>query len=285
MDELSAVLKARELVTKVNPAAIPPSVEAYAEAAGAVLRIEHDLEPDEAGWCFQRSSKHYICINGKDNQERQRFTACHELGHIVLGLPSEHSGPSWSYARRSPNEILCDVFASELLLPYRLFKPFVEQAEISLAAIDDLGGRFVASGMATGSRFAALASVPCVFVIAEAGKVRYASQSTVLREAGAWIPPRISLPTGSACERIRAGGRYDGPEEIHADIWFDSWDRGGVLIEDARHLERWDQTVALLWFEDEEVPPPPQHFREKEEEYRLAELDGTLPWPDKHRRR
>ena len=54
------------------------------------------------------------------------------------------------------------------------------------------------------------------------------------------------------------GGTCNGPEEIDADIWFTNWERGGVLLEDARHLAQWDQTVALIWFEDEEVPAPPR---------------------------
>jgi len=28
------------------------------------------------------------------------------------------------------------------------------------------------------------------------------------------------------------------------------------LLEEARHLDRFDQTLTLLWFEDEEVPGP-----------------------------
>lgn len=286
MDELSVVLKARELINKVGPTTIPAPIKAYVEHVGAFLRLEHDLGPDEAGWCFERNGKHYICVNAKDNEERQNFTVCHELAHIVLGLPSDHNGmPSWSYAKRSPNEILCDVFAAELLLPYKLFKPLVEKTDISLAAVDDLAGRFAASNMATGSRFAALIRTACAFVLSEQGKVRYASRSTALREAKAWIPARMALPQGSVSERLRAGGTCNGPEEIEADIWFNDWNRGGTLLEDARHLKQWDQTVALLWFEDEEVPPPKRDSREREEEEGLRELDGVLPWPGKKRRK
>ena len=72
----------------------------------------------------------------------------------------------------------------------------------------------------------------------------------------------------------------DGPEETDAEIWFSNWDRGGVLLEDARHLAQWDQTVALIWFEDEEVPAPERdRHRREEEESGLAELDGVLPVP------
>jgi hypothetical protein len=205
----------------------------------------------------------------------------------VLGLPSDHKALSWwSYAKRSPDEICCNVFAAELLLPIHLFKPLAEKALIGLAAVDDLAGRFAASSMATGSRFATAVSTPCAFVLSEQGKVRYAARSTPLRDASAWIPPRTDLPPGSVSERVRAGAACDGPEEIDADAWFSDWERGGVLLEEARHLERWDQTLTLLWFEDEEVPPPKYGALEDEgEEELLKELDGILPWPSKKRRR
>src|SRR3984885_13306870 len=122
MDEFQAVLKARELVRKVKPIAIPVPVELYAQEVGAVIRPQDDMEADEAGYCFESNGKCFICTNAKDRPERQRFTVCHEVAHLRLGLPSQHgSGPWWSYAKRPLAEILCDVFAAELLLPYDLF--------------------------------------------------------------------------------------------------------------------------------------------------------------------
>lgn len=286
VDEFAAILKAREFIAKVNPTAIPAPIEAYAAHVGAVLRPQTDLAAHEPGWCFQNNGKYYICVNANDRLERQRFTVCHELAHIVLGLPSEHESlPWWSYAKRSLNEICCDVFAAELLLPYRLFQPLAEKVQIGLAAVNDLADRFVASNMATGSRFATVVRVPCAFVLSEEGKVRYASRSTPLREANAWISPRTALPRGSVSERVRAGGTCDGPEETEADVWFSAWDRGGVLLEDVRHLKQWDQTLTLLWFEDEEIPPPKRGNYEEKEDLGLAELDGVLPWPGKKRRK
>ena len=73
---------------------------------------------------FEHDGRYHICVNSKDLKERQRFTVCHEIAHIVLGLPSDHkTSPGWSYAKKSLGEILCDVFAAELLLPASLFKP------------------------------------------------------------------------------------------------------------------------------------------------------------------
>lgn len=286
MDELKAVLRARTLVNEVNPNTIPVSVEAFAESIGAVIHCESDLKPDEAGWSFESDGKHHICVNANDCPERQRFTVCHEIAHIVLGLPSDHSGAAWwSYARKSPNEIVCDVFAAELLLPYRLLQPEVERAAIGFEAIDDLAGRAEASTTATGSRFATIISAPCAFVLSEQGKVRYAARSNSLQEARAWIQPQMDLPRGALSQRVRAGNISREADESDADIWFSDWKRGGTLIEEARHLIKWDQTLTLLWFKDEEVPPLWRSEREEEEALGLRELDGILPWPGRKRRR
>ena len=288
MDEFPTVLKARRFIKDVGSTTVPASLEAYVEHVGAVIRRERDLEPDEPGFSFLGRGRHHICVNAKDSPERQRFSICHELAHIVLQLPSDHKAamPWWSYAGKPPNEILCDVFAAEVLLPYNLFRPLVAKSDFSLAAVDELAQHFAASNMATGSRFATFCPTPCAFVLSEEGKVRYTSRSMALRDVGAWIPTYLPLPEGSVAERIRREGVCDGPEEVPAEIWFSHWDRGGVLLEDARHLTQWDQTVALLWFEDEEVPPlEKDHRRREEAEFGLAELDGILPWPDKRRRR
>jgi Zn-dependent peptidase ImmA (M78 family) len=286
MDEFTAVLKAREFVKKANPTTTRVPMEAYLDLVGAKLKLDRTMAADEAGCSFELNGRRFIGVNANDRHKRQRFSICHEVAHIILELASEHgASPWWSYAKRSPNEILCDVFAAELLLPYTLFRPFVEKAEIGFAAVAELAKKFEASLTATGSRFATLCRAPCAFVLSEQGKVRYSARSAALRDAKAWISPGSLLPDESSAARLRAGIDCDGPEEIAADLWFNDWERGGVLLEEARYFNPWDQTLSLIWFEDEEVPSPPRTVKEEEEEVGLRELDGTLPWPGKKRRR
>jgi hypothetical protein len=286
MDEFTAVLRAREFVKSVNPTAIPVPMQAYVDQVGATLKFDKMMGEDEGGCSFELNGKICISINGNDRKERQRFSICHELAHNILGLPSEHGGlPWWSYAKRSQNEIICDVFAAELLLPYTLFKPCVEKVEIGFVSVAELAKDFEASLTATGSRFATVVRASCAFVLAEQGKVRYPARSTALRDAKAWISPGSLLPGKSLTARLRSGASYDGPEEIAADLWFNDWTRGGELREDARFYGPWDQTLSLLWFKDEEMPSQPRTAREEEEEVGLRELDGNLPWPGKSRRR
>lgn len=286
MDEFRAILKARELARRVNPIAVPAAIEAYAGEFGAAIRPQRDLGPSEPGWSFESNGKHYICTNANDTLERQRFTVCHEIAHMALKLPSEHTQSAWSgsYSKKSPDEIVCDVFAAELLLPYHLFKPLANKSQIGFAAVEKLAGYFAASVMATVSRFATVFNAPCAFVLSEQGKVRYTSRSTSLRDANAWITPRSNVPDGSRTAKVRGGERCDEPDEI--DVWFENWQRGGTLLEEARHSKKWDQTLTLLWFEDEEVPVvrSPAASGDEERDQRLSELDGILPWPGKRRR-
>lgn len=109
----------------------------------------------------------------------------------------------------------------------------------------------------------------------------YASRSTALRDANAWIPLRIDLPRGSLSEKLRAGSASDGTHEVDADIWFSDWERGGVLLEEARHFPRWDQTLTMLWFAEEEVPPPKLERELREDEEELP--TDSFPIPDSHR--
>lgn len=286
MDEATAVLRAREFVRRMQPDELPVRVERYAAGVGAEVRVEA-LEPDEAGCSFEAGGKRFICVNETDPRTRQRFTICHEIAHFLLKLPSEHmSSPAWSYKRRPLSEVWCDVFAAELLLPIDLFRPRVARSEKSLEAVSSLAEEFEASFPATGSRFAAVADSPCAFVLSEGGVVRYASRSKALRDAFATIPAGSKLPRGSLSERLCLGRVPEGPEECDADLWFAQWERGGVLLEDARHLDAWDQTLTLLWFEDEEIPEsPPGETRGRDEGAALQELDGVLPWPGKRRRK
>ena len=55
-------------------------------------------------------------------------------------------------------------------------------------------------------------------------------------------------------------------------------DRDGMLYEDARYLAKWDQTIALLWF-DEEEPPPPREERPKREERIVGSPSSTASSP------
>jgi len=77
-----------------------------------------------------------IVVNGNFPTERKRFTALHELGHLLLDIP----------ANVSPKEVesLCNAFASEMLLPAVVLKSKLGNTrhDISLSELIDIQRQF-----------------------------------------------------------------------------------------------------------------------------------------------
>jgi DNA-binding transcriptional regulator YdaS (Cro superfamily) len=180
------------------------------------------------------------------------------------------------------------MFAAELLMPYKLWLEKVPADEPSADLIELMAAEFRTSFPAAGSRYANLAGHPCAFVTIEKGVVRHTARSTSLRRVNAWISPRTSVPVGSVAHRLRAvkaSGIDSG--EVAQDIWFENWEKGLDMRELARHYQRSDTTISLLWFSEEDLPETEvTRFGVRlVDDGGLAELTGELPWPGSKKRR
>lgn len=289
MEEANVLQRARTFVSKVDASNIREDLSPYVKEANAKV-LKEELGEGESGYTITKpNGKHIITVNSLETEERQRFTICHEIAHIVLELESSHDEvPSWSYAKRHANEITCDIFAAELLMPYRQWLSLVPKEEPSLALIQHMANLFGTSFPAAASRFASLSELPCAFVTMDRGAIRYAARSTTLRKAGAWISPRSTIPAGSVAQKIRSTGNSSTDiGEVSQDIWFDNWEKGLDLWELSRHYERTDTTLSLLWFDNEDLPEIEiNRFGVRiEDDGGLAELTGELPWPSRSKRR
>jgi Zn-dependent peptidase ImmA (M78 family) len=293
MDELQVILKARQFCRGIGITLIPVDLEELAAAANATIKVAGDLADDESGQTTQFKGKNIIIVNGSHREERQRFTVLHEIAHIILGLPSAHHGERLTtntllrYGRRPQEEIFCDVFAAECLLPYEFFVKDVGDLDISMAAVKALAEKYRASMTATCSRFAVSATEPCAFVLSEDSYVRYVSRSKFLNEMKGWIDFNVPLPEGSVAQRLmRDSTKSDDYDELPSDVWFN----GGIqsrpmLAEEALLLREWDQCLSLIWFDESLTPRNECHDQDEDAEPLLKELDGVLPWPSKSRRR
>lgn len=283
MVEADIQQKARAFVASVDTSNIQNDLSVYVQKANAKLNKEN-LGSGESGFTVTRSNgQHIITVNSLEIEQRQRFTVCHEIAHIVLGLPSQHDElPSWSYAKRDINEVMCDTFAAELLMPYRMFKDKIPKDEPSVELIEFLAAEFRTSFPAAASRYATLIDIPCAFVTMERGHVRYAARSTALRKARARIPSKSVIPTGSVAHRLRLEGKnLIETNEVAQDIWFEDWEKGLDLWEMSRHYPHFDTTVSLLWFPEEDLPEVEvdRFCKRVVDDGGLAELSGELPWP------
>ncbi|MGH8250089.1 MAG: hypothetical protein ACREVI_05235 [Steroidobacteraceae bacterium] len=102
-----------------------------------------------------------------------------------------------------------------------------------------------------------------------------------------WIDFNVPIPQGSVAFRLMQDrSKTEDYDEIASDIWFNGGIRNRlVLAEEAIFLSEWNQCLSLIWFDERLRPAHERRGEEEDDEPLLRELDGTLPWPSKHRRR
>ena len=276
MKEFTAILEARKFIRNANIESIPVDIEKCAKAANAKIKITNDLEEEESGNTFKLGKQNIILVNGTHNEQRQRFTVLHEIAHIIQKIPSKHHGPNLSssdlisYRSRPKEEILCDVFAAECLLPSEFFRNDMDDLDISLDAVKELADKYKASLTSTGSRFASNCDTPCAFVLMEQGKIRYVSRSRSLKELNGWIQFGIPIPNGSVAYYLLTENKtVQDCDEIPTDTWFSN----GIgshqyLSEEAMLINRWNQCLSLIWF-DQDID---------DDDTLLEELSGIPQW-------
>jgi Zn-dependent peptidase ImmA (M78 family) len=289
IDEVAIQLRARRFIADLDTSNIHNDLTVYVKAANVIL-LKEQLGEGESGYTMTKpNGKHVITVNANEDATRQRFTICHEIAHIALTLASSHDQvPQWSLAKRDPNEIMCDIFAAELLMPHKLWQQAVPDEEPSVDVIQRLAVRFNCSFHAAASRYASLATFPCALVTMDHGKIRYAARSPSLRSKGAWIAPRTSMPAESIAYRLRDQGEPRTElGEVPQDAWFDDWNDSEPLYELARHSPATDSTISLLWLSEEDVEEreTDRFGKRYVEDERLPELTGDLPWPGRSRRK
>ena len=287
-------MRARALVKSCGIDAAPVDIRRFLAAANAELQYSDRLASGTAGMTVPLGDRNLILINEHEALERQRFTALHEIAHIVLSLPSRHdqdvdSGGMFSYVRRPPEEIACDTFAAECLLPHSLLQQDLRDAVAGFEFVSRLAGKYQASLACTASRVAINAPFACTYVLSQDGFVRFSTSSPAMRASKFFVTSRIQVPAASITGQCLKAGLPTGSGPVAAHIWTSTDDFQDVdLMEDVRVSGVWNQALTLLWVENGDLPDPRGQSSigdRTEEEPLLRELDGVLPWPGRGRRR
>jgi Zn-dependent peptidase ImmA (M78 family) len=139
----------------------PVDVELLASMCG-IVNVEYRLQP-WAGTLFQRDGALVASVRSSDGLERQRFTVLHEGGHTLLPdfkRRTHHrcKGP------KTREEQLCDLAASELLLPRAFFVADLAQSGLALGGLQDLATSYGASMQATALRAIKLSTEPAMLL-------------------------------------------------------------------------------------------------------------------------
>jgi hypothetical protein len=288
--ELKTISQAWECQTAAGIDLVPVSIEKYLQVVHADMEVRYDLEPTEAGQCFEIGSKRVIWVNGTHSPERQRFTALHEIAHLYLNMRSQH-GRALSvdalhrYSSKPREEILCDVFASECLFPRRIFIADIGKYACGMQSVQKLAEDYGASLTATGSRFAAYSKECCAWILAEDRRIRYVSCSPALREAGFWLSIGLEVPKLTVLGRLIAGCGGGKQDTVPSFAWTNNECKGiAEFSEEAILVPSLSQGMALIWVE-ELARDRESVTSYSEDNELLPELDGKLRFTKRTRRK
>lgn len=192
----------RALATRLVQAgarATPPfQTEAYeyAELRGVAV-IEGSLPKGETGALIRIGEQALVAVARRTPRVHRNFTVCHELGHLAIqDLLTEASDSVTAHQNYSDaEERLCDVFASELLMPTQATRDFAREWPETISSIQALAERFHVSVEAMARRIAELRLWDSTIVIL--GTLRTAHH-VQLR------PKHVLAPNSDAASQIRA---------------------------------------------------------------------------------
>ena len=140
------VRQSKSLISKNNLTKPPFSPQRLAESQGIKVSLE-DLGT-LSGLVLPLNDTFEIKINARHSVTRQNFSCAHELAHtffkssggkLLMGRIERQEGMSGA---RKIEEDLCDVGASELLMPQQVFKKTAENYNFSLTSLVPLSHLF-----------------------------------------------------------------------------------------------------------------------------------------------
>lgn len=283
MDELTAIGRARELVKALTSP--PVDVVGIAQQLGCEVNSSPLLAPGQAGNTFEKAGRIIICVNENDDPFRQRFTILHEVAHHVLGLPSRHGSviPADDLERftgRPPEEKLCDAFAAACLVPLHLIRPLASELPFSVDSLSKLSDIFQASHQCIASSFVRASRELLAYVYAEQGRIQHVIASASLRDARIYVDSGCMVPDNSAASLALHNGSRQETAELDGSDWSNSnTAEDCACFEEALHMQAWKQTLSLLTFEM--IGKHPNDVADPDDDERLPELTGHLPWPSR----
>jgi uncharacterized protein DUF955 len=229
------------------------SIEAIAYEMGALVR---DIPMTGAvGRLSSLGSRAIISISTSVTFEgRRRWTVAHELGHFLLHRDHnqiqllQEASVEEHYDQGIERE--ANAFASEFLMPERLWTKHVDVKRPDLDIVRGLAKQYQVSLMGAAIRFVKLCPERCAVVFAKGRRVQWFAAGPEFHH---WIQPKQELDSYTlAYDYFAKGQEPRRRESVSASAWF-SDDRIGdgdddaEVFEDCLVIPSLDATLSLLW--------------------------------------
>ncbi|MCA9618333.1 MAG: ImmA/IrrE family metallo-endopeptidase [Myxococcales bacterium] len=245
-----AIATAQKLVDELQIQE-PSEIDIALIAAHLGLHLRRRPLPHEEGRLLRAGSFGLVVVADRAfDSAKWRFVVAHEIGHFLQHPDTDTfdicTGANLFGANLdSGREAEANDFASELLMPSRLFAPLCDRSRPSLDDVSELATAFETSLTATALRLVQLTREPCAVVHSTRGAVDWVDQSSgFIPTLGADQP----LGGGTHAGELHAGAPpMSGPQTVDAACWSaDARAAGMKLQEHSRHVAD-TSVLTLLW--------------------------------------
>lgn len=203
--------------------------------------------------CRADRRKGIIAINSGIREDgRKRFAVCHEIGHFILpghGIDGCicKSEDIESWRKGAPeHEIEANEFASELLLPCKEVKPYVQHKGLTIDLAQNVSKDFGSSLTAASLKCVEVTTEQCAVVFSIAGSIKWFRRNEYFHY---FIRVNQKVSDESYAGQLFSGKCVDEPNgAVPADAWLDSENLSSDarIWEDSIFLPHYNSTITVL---------------------------------------
>src|SRR5690606_34668927 len=259
-------VRAKELLEEIGFDDISDlSMDLLVSGLGATLIMEPLKNSD--GKIVRGNSKTLIKVNSEiPYEEKIRFTIAHEVGHFLLHnkldleIHNDNSNTlNWfksteQQAKKGLQEWEANDFASELLMPEKAFRKFIENKKFSPNLIKEIASHFKTSLTSVAYRLVSLNIYPLFIVSIHNRKVSYWNLSknfwVKVKDITKLAPPEDSV----AQEYIEADYDFIYKESekaqlISKSVWFElkSYEKDSDFYEYCIPTKQYKSIISIIW--------------------------------------
>lgn len=198
---------------------------------------------------------------------KKRFTAAHELGHYELhrtlsvNFDTHYDLCNWYQAGSHEKE--ANEFASELLMPTRLFIQQCANKKFNNVLIEQLSNKFIVSRTAAILKYVKVGVHPICIICSKDNKVRWWKLSKEMETAEhefipSWLRYKIKVtsglppPSDSVAGQLMKSGRNqlttDRIQEIDKSTWFLTHPKEkSTMFEYCNFVSQYNFALSVIW--------------------------------------
>ncbi len=235
------------------------------QARGAFYQ-EENLEGKD-GRIVTHAGRSIITISDKiDDKGKKRFTAAHELGHFELhkDLPviADTQYELCNWYKSGDHEQQANEFASELLLPTKMFGEECQGKKFGQHLLIDLSDKFIVSRTAAILKFVKAGNHPVAVFCVQSNKVKWWKMSKTMEDTEhpfieSWAKYRVkvskNLPPApdSVAGQIFKAARFNSAERtqrIEKSTWFLTSNGDDIpMYEFCHFIPSYNFALSVVW--------------------------------------